>query len=105
MTKNFNDANVTLTTSETDIYVSTSKTMTLLIQAVNTSSSDVTVELWITNGSNTHEKAILRSKVITPEEGGVSDTTKHIIRSGYKIRGTASIGSSVTVEVSVLEGM
>ena len=105
MTKTFNSATATLTTSEADIYTAPSKTMTLLIQAVNTTGSEVTgCQLWLTDGSNTHVACLFPSQSVATYDG-ISDTSKHIIPSGYKIRGTAGTGSAVYVEVSVLEGM
>lgn len=105
MAKEFLDFDAVLTTSESDVYVATNKAMTLLIQAVNISDTEVEAELWITNGSNEHKKAVMRSRSITPGEGGVSDTAKHIIKPGWKIRGKAEATNSIMVEVSVLEGM
>lgn len=105
MAKVLNSAFDTLETSEADIYTAPSKTMTLLIQAVNTTGSEVTgCQLWLTDGSNTHVACLLPNQSIAAYDG-VSDTSKHIIPSGYKIRGTAGTGSAVYVEVSVLEGM
>lgn len=105
MAKEFLDFDAVLTTSESDVYVATNKAVTLLVQAVNISGSEVEAELWITNGSNEHKKAIMRPRVITPGEGGVSDTAKHIIRAGYKIRGKAETADAIMVEVTVMEGM
>ena len=105
MAKEFLDFDAVLTTSESDVYVATNKAMTLLIQAVNISDSEVEAELWITNGTNDHKKAIMRPRNITPGDGGVSDTAKHIIRAGWKVRGKAEAAASIMVEVSVLEGM
>lgn len=105
MVKTFNSAYTALGTSEGDVYTSPSKTMTLLIQVVNSTGSEVTgCELWLTDGSNTHVACLLPNQSIAAYDG-VSDTSKHIIPSGYKIRGTAGTGSAVYVEVSVLEGV
>lgn len=105
MTKTFNNATFTLTTSESDVYTATGvKSMTLLIQAVNTSGTPTNCELWITDGSNTHKACLFPSQSIAAYDG-ITDTSKHIIPSGYKIRGVASAGSTIYVEVSVLEGM
>lgn len=105
MAKEFLDFDAVLTTSETDVYVATNKAMNLLIQAVNISETEVEAELWITNGTNEHKKAIMRPRNITPGEGGVSDTAKHIIRPGWKVRGKAETAGAIMVEISVLEGM
>lgn len=104
MTKTFNNANLVLTTTESDIYTATSKSMTLLVQAINATTNSVTCEIWITDASNTHMVCLFPSQSIT-SYNGVSDTNKHIIPTGYKIRGTASINTSIYVEVSVLEGL
>lgn len=103
MAKTLNGSTAVLTTSEADIYTAPSKSMTLLIQAVNTSSSAVTCELWITDGSNNHVACILPSKSIASYDG-VTDTAKHLIPIGYKIRGFASTGSTIYVEVTAFEG-
>jgi len=104
MTKTPNSETAILTTSETDVYVAPSKAVTLLIQLVNTSGSAVTCELWLTDASNTKLACLLPSQSITAGSG-TSDTAKHTILNGYKIRGLASTGSVVYVEVSVFEGM
>lgn len=103
MTKTLNSAFVTLGTSEGDIYTASSKTMTLLIQAVNTTNTAATCELWITNGSNAHVACVIPLQDI-PAYNGISDTVKHVIPSGYKIRGTAGTGSTIYVEITTLEG-
>jgi len=106
MAKEFLDFDAVLTTSETDVYTATNKAMTLLVQAVNISDTEVEAELWITNAANEHHKAIMRPKNIVPgEDDGVSDTAKHIIKPGWKIRGKAETAGAIMVEVSVLEGM
>ena len=91
MAKTLNGSRFTLTTSEADIYTAPSNAMTLLVQAVNTTSSAVTCELWITDGSNTHVACLFPSQSVAAYDG-VSDTSKHYIPSGYKIRGLASAG-------------
>lgn len=98
----FNSATVTLGTSEGDIFTASSKSLTLLIQAINTSDSSVTCELWLTDGSNTHKSSIIPAQTINAYDG-VQDVTKHVVLSGYKIRGKASSTSSIYVEISVLE--
>lgn len=106
MVKTFDSISTILTTSESDVYIapSDSKTMTLLIQAVNTTGSTVNCELWITDDSNIHKALIFPSQSVEAYKG-LSDPAKHIIKSNYKIRGTANTGSAIYVEVSVLEGM
>ncbi len=104
MTKTFTPTHYTLTTNESDIYAPTNKAMTMLIQAVNTTGSAVTCELWVTDGSNVHKASIFPSQSIAAHDG-ISDTSKHIIPSGYKIRGLASAGSAIMIEVSAIEGM
>lgn len=104
MTKTFNNTNFTLTTSESDIYVASSKTMTLLIQAINSTASNVTCEIWLTDASNVHKACLMPSQAIS-SYNGISDTNKHVIPSTYKIRGVANVDSAVYVEVSTLEGL
>jgi hypothetical protein len=105
MAKVFNSATGVLTTSEADIYVATgSKAMTLLIQVANTSSNTTACELWLTDGSNTHLFPVVPSQQIVPGDG-VRDISKHVILTGYKIRGLASAGSAIYVEISAIEGM
>ncbi len=105
MAKVFNSATGVLTTSEADIYVATgTKAMTLLIQVANASSSTTTCELWLTDGSNTHLFPIVPSQQIAPGDG-VRDVSKHVISSGYKIRGLAAAESAIYVEISAIEGM
>jgi hypothetical protein len=103
MAKTLNGLQFTLTTSEADIYTAPSNTMTLLIQAVNTTSSAVTCELWMTDGSNNHVACLFPSQSIAAYDG-ISDTSKHYIPTGYKIRGLASAGTSIYVEVTAFEG-
>lgn len=105
MAKNFTSNTTLLTTSESDIYIASGKTMTLLIQVVNNGSSDVSVNLWITDGSNNHIAPLLADNTMIEIKGGKSDNSKHVLQTGHKIRGVASIGSSVYVEISALEGM
>jgi hypothetical protein len=104
MAKTFNGTFVTLDTSEGDIYTAPSKAMSLLIQVVNTTSSAVTCELWMTDGSNNHVACLFPSQSVAAYNG-VSDTAKHVILNGYKIRGLASAGSAAYVEISTIEGM
>lgn len=103
MAKTLNGEQFTLTTSEADIYTAPSNTMTLLIQAVNTTSSAATCELWMTDGSNTHVACLFPSQSIAAYDG-ISDTSKHFIPTGYKIRGLASAGTSIYVEITAFEG-
>lgn len=103
MAKTLNGSRFTLTTSEADIYTAPSNAMTLLVQAVNITSGAVTCELWMTDGSNTHVACLFPSQSIAAYDG-ISDTSKHYIPSGYKIRGLASAGTSIYVEVTVFEG-
>ncbi len=103
MAKTLNGEYFTLTSSESDIYTASSNTMTLLVQAVNTTAGAVTCELWMTDGSNTHVACLLPNQSIAAYNG-VSDTSKHFIPTGYKIRGLASAGSSIYVEITVFEG-
>ena len=103
MAKTLNGEQFTLTTSEADIYTAPSNAMTLLVQAVNTTAGAVTCELWMTDGSNTHVACLFPSQSIAAYDG-VSDTSKHYIPSGYKIRGLASAGTSIYVEVTAFEG-
>ena len=103
MAKTLNGEYFTLTTSESDIYTAPSNTMTLLVQAVNTTAGAVTCELWMTDGSNNHVACLFPSQSIAAYNG-VSDTSKHFIPTGYKIRGLASAGSSIYVEITVFEG-
>lgn len=105
MTKNFDSFATTLPLTEGDIYVATSaKAMTLLIQAVNPTDTTITCEAWVTDASNNHVACLFPSQAISAY-GGISDTSKHIVKTGYKIRGNAGSASSVWIEVSVLEGM
>jgi hypothetical protein len=104
MAKVLNSAMVSLGTSISDVYTASGKTMTLLIQAVNTHTSDVTVELWITDGSNVNKACCFPSQSIASYDG-VTDISKHILPDGYKIRGMADEASVVYVEVSVVEGV
>ena len=103
MANTLNGEYFTLTTSESDIYTAPSNTMTLLVQAVNTTAGAVTCELWMTDGSNNHVACLFPSQSIAAYNG-VSDTSKHFIPTGYKIRGLASAGSSIYVEITVFEG-
>lgn len=104
MTKTFNNATVTLTTSESDVYVAPSKAMTMIIQAVNPTSVAVNCELWMTDSSNTHKACLFPSQAIAAYDG-LSDNMKHVFPSGYKIRGTAGSDNAIYVEVSLLEGL
>lgn len=104
MANTLNNHTLLLTTSESDIFVAPSKSLTLLIQAVNTTASGTQCELWITNGSNEHVACIIPYQEIDAYNG-ISDTSKHIVPSGYKIRGKAYAGSSIYVEISVVEGV
>lgn len=103
MAKTLNGSRFTLTTSEADIYTAPSNTMTLLVQAVNTTAGAVTCELWMTDGSNNHVACLFPSQSIAAYDG-ISDTSKHYIPTGYKIRGLASAGTSIYVEVTAFEG-
>ena len=103
MAKTLNGSRFTLTTSEADIYTAPSNAMTLLVQAVNTTAGAVTCELWMTDGSNNHVACLFPSQSIAAYDG-ISDTSKHFIPSGYKIRGLASAGTSIYVEVTAFEG-
>jgi len=103
MVKTLNGSRFTLTTSEADIYTAPSNAMTLLVQAVNTTAGAVTCELWMTDGSNTHVACLFPSQSIAAYDG-ISDTSKHYIPTGYKIRGLASAGTSIYVEVTAFEG-
>lgn len=103
MTKTLNGSCVALSNSEGDVYTAPSNAMTLLIQAVNTTGVSVNCELWLTNGSNTHVACIFPSQAIAAYDG-LSDTAKHYIPSGYKIRGTAGSTSSIYVEITAFEG-
>jgi len=103
MAKTLNGARYTLTTSEADIYTAPSNTMTLLVQAVNTTAGAVTCELWMTDGSNNHVACLFPSQSIAAYDG-ISDTSKHYIPTGYKIRGLASAGTSIYVEITAFEG-
>src|SRR5574343_5284 len=103
MVKTLNGTRFVLTTSEADIYTAPSNTMTLLIQAVNVTAGAVTGELWMTDGSNTHVACLFPSQSIAAYDG-ISDTSKHFIPSGYKIRGTAGTGSAIYVEITAFEG-
>lgn len=101
----FLDGDAVLGLTEADVYITTNKALNLLIQIVNTSDDqEVDVELWITNASNVHQKCVQPLKTLLPG-GGVSDNAKHVIKAGYKIRGTASVAAVARVEVSVMEGV
>ena len=104
MAKTLNGEQFVLTTSEADIYTAPSNAMTLLVQAVNTTAGAVTCELWMTDGSNNHVACLFPSQSVAAYNG-VSDTAKHVILNGYKIRGLASAGSAAYVEISTIEGM
>lgn len=104
MTKTFNSFATTIPTSEGDLYTAPSKSMTLLIQVVNTSGDAVNCELWMTNASNTHCACLIPNQSIAAYNG-ITDTAKHIIPSGYKVRGTAGASSVLYFEVSTLEGL
>ena len=103
MAKTLNGSRFTLTTSEADIYTAPSNTMTLLVQAVNTTAGAVTCELWMTDGSNNHLACLFPSQSIAAYNG-ITDASKHFIPSGYKIRGKASDGSAIYVEITTFEG-
>ena len=103
MAKTLNGEQFVLTTSEADIYTAPSNAMTLLVQAVNTTSGPVTCELWMTDGSNNHVACLFPSQSIAAYDG-ISDTSKHYIPTGYKIRGLASAGTSIYVEITAFEG-
>ena len=103
MVKTLNGSRFTLTTSEADIYTAPSNTITLLVQAVNVTAGAVTCELWMTDGSNNHVACLFPSQSIAAYDG-ISDTSKHFIPTGYKIRGLASAGTSIYVEITAFEG-
>lgn len=104
MAKVMNSAAVVLTTSESDIIAPTDKSLTLLIQIVNATATARTCEIWTTDANNVHKACILPYKEIEAYDG-ISDVAKHIIPAGYKIRGVASAGSAIYVEVSYVEGV
>ena len=104
MAKNFNSTTVVLGTSEADIYTPSNKSMLLLLQAVNSTASTVNCEMWLTDSSNVHKACLFPSQGIAAYNG-ISDTAKHVVLSGYKIRGTAGSDSAIYVEVSSLEGV
>lgn len=104
MAKTINSAFSQLDINEADIYVAPSKTMTLLIQVVNPGAAAVTCELWLTDASDAHVACILPNQSIGAGQG-TSDTSKHIIPNGYKIRGQASLAGTIYVEISVVEGV
>ena len=103
MAKTLNGEQFVLTASEADIYTAPSNAMTLLVQAVNVTASVATCELWMTDGSNNHVTCLFPSQSIAAYDG-ISDTSKHYIPTGYKIRGLASAGTSIYVEVTAFEG-
>ena len=63
----------------------------------------VTGELWMTDGSNNRVACLFPSQSIAAYDG-ISDTSKHFIPTGYKIRGVASASTSIYVEITVFEG-
>ena len=73
MAKTLNGEQFVLTTSEADIYTASNNTMTLLVQAVNTTAGAVTCELWMTDGSNNHVACLFPSQSIAAYDG-ISDS-------------------------------
>jgi hypothetical protein len=104
MVKNFNAATVILTTTETDVYIASSKTMTLLIQAINLSGTAAACQLWITDASNNHIACLIPQQSMDIYNG-TTDTNKHILLSGQKIRGSADPNATIYVELSLVEGV
>lgn len=104
MARNFNSFATTLPTTEGDICTASSKSMTLLIQAVNVTDTPATCELWMTDDTDTHYACLFPSQSVSAYNG-VSDTAKHIIPSGYKIRGVSDLADTIFIEVSLVEGM
>jgi len=105
MVKVLNNVTHKLQTSETDIYVATVKSMTILIQVVNPTSQDVDkCNIWVTDSSNTHAACLLPSTTIVAYNG-TSDTSTHIIPAGYKIRGSADVADIAVVEITIVEGV
>lgn len=93
-----------LQSTEGAIYTAPSDTLTLLVQAINTTYDDHICEVWVTNASDTDYYCLIPSQTIAAHEG-ISDTTKHIIPEGYKIAGSASSSNVIYVELSLLEGI
>jgi hypothetical protein len=104
MTKTFNSFATTLPATESDLITTTNTAMTMLIQVVNPTANAVTCELWMTNASNVHYACLCPSQSVAAYNG-ISDTAKHIIPNGYKIRGVAGTASTLYFEVSMLEGL
>lgn len=104
MAKVFTHNDGVLGTTDTDIYTANAKALNLLIQAVNATGSVVQMELWITDNSNVRKACIVPWQDIEGYDG-VSDSAKHVLPIGYKVRGKASAGATIYVEVNTMEGM
>lgn len=104
MTKIFNSTATTIPSSEGTLFTANSKSITLLIQAVNNSAATVNCEVWMTDSSNNHYALIFPSQGISAYNG-ISDNAKHVFPTGYKLRGTAGTSSTLYFEVSSLEGV
>lgn len=106
MTKTFETAKVLLTdTSKTTIYTcpTGTKSLTLLVQIVNNSSSDVNASVTLYNGANII--GVLLPLQTLAAYSGASDTSKHILEADDEICAQVSSTADVFVEVSVLEGV
>lgn len=104
MVETFNSVTAILGTSLADVHTASTKSLTLLVQAVNNTASDVTCELYLTDDSHVI-KAVVIPLCTLSAYGGVSDAGKHVILNGYKLYGMSDTAASVYVEVSVLEGI
>jgi hypothetical protein len=104
MSKSFSCTFAILSTSEADIYTAPSRSMSLLVQAANNTGTSANCELWITDSSDNHLYPLFPSQAVTLYNG-ISDNGKHIISSGYKIRGKSDTLDAIYVEVNMIEGL
>jgi len=88
----------TVDATEADIYTNTTGDSVVIVgvDTVNTDTSTVTVELWITDGSNVHQFPLLSFRTLD-SGAGVSDKTRRSLPNGWKIRGEAGTASVVYV--------
>ncbi|TRZ49721.1 MAG: hypothetical protein D4S01_08055 [Dehalococcoidia bacterium] len=104
MSQSFHTTSYILGTGYADVFSATSNTLTLLVQAVNNAEYVVNCELFLTDGAHLTKSVIIPFQNLEPKKG-VSDTTKHVIPSAWKLWGKASVAGVVYVEVTTLEGV
>jgi hypothetical protein len=104
MTETFDGSTAVLGLTNTDIHVAATKSVAILIQAVNITGSSVNCSLWITDASTNISACIFPTKAI-PAYDGITDISRHIIPVGFKVAGSASVINSIYAEVTVIDNL